>query len=198
MAIRTSMIVLAAGASRRTGSENKLLLPFNGRTILESTLTSILAVDTEEVIVVTGYEADRLAPFLSLLPVRIVHNADYGLGMSTSIRAGVLAARGAVGICLADMPFIDPGTVKTLVQTLELRSDSIILPFFQGQPGHPVLFGERFKEELIHLDGDKGARSIIETHGDDVVRVDTRDPGILRDIDTVEEYQQALKFSTEY
>ena len=182
------MIVLAGGASRRTGAENKLLLPFLGRTIIESTISSILAAGADDVIVVTGHDAERIRSRLSGFPIRIVHNAGYEQGMSTSIRAGVQAAQGAVGICLADMPFIAPSTVRTLIEALENHPDKIIVPTYGETTGHPVLFAARYREELLHLEGDRGARLIIQNHAGDLVQVETNDPGILRDIDTIEDY----------
>jgi molybdenum cofactor cytidylyltransferase len=85
-------IVLAAGMSERMAGENKLLLPFGDKTMLETTLGQILAASVGEVAVVTGHEAERVQVFLKNRRVKTVLNSDFAIGMTSSIQAGVRAA----------------------------------------------------------------------------------------------------------
>src|SRR4051812_43563463 len=99
-----SAIVLAAGLSQRMGNINKLLLKYNGKTIIETTLENILASEVDEVIVVTGYEDEKVKDVMKLLPVTITYNEDYAKGMTTSIQCGIEGAKeSGYMICLADM-----------------------------------------------------------------------------------------------
>lgn len=144
MAQFLSVIVLAAGLSRRMGKENKLLLPLGETTILEATLSHICTVKLGEIFVVIGHQAVAVKAVLvtstilyselkpsawfetsptvgiqKALPFTILTNNDYETGMTTSIQTGVQAAKeGSSGymICLSDMPFITPAEYAFLKQ----------------------------------------------------------------------------------
>lgn len=183
------LIVLAAGLSSRMGSTDKLDLPLDDSTVLERTVRAALAADAGFVVVVTGphdYSA-RLGPY----PVRVVRNSNYQEGMAASIRTGVGAAGADVtgyGIVLGDMPFIRPDTISQIAAHLDRQS--IVVPYFDATPGHPVFFARCYRRELLALRGDVGARSVVEAHADCVVRLETGDPGVLQDIDTAEAYRR--------
>ena len=85
-------IVLAAGRSSRMGSRNKLLELVNGKPMVARIAETALASGAVcPIIVVTGFEADRVAAALHSLDVTIVNNPDFEHGLSTSIRAGLTA-----------------------------------------------------------------------------------------------------------
>lgn len=181
------LIVLAAGQSTRMGSRNKLLLRLGDRNILEHSVAAAVEARVGDVFVVTGRH--NYGSVLASYAVQVVPNPDYEEGMASSIRAGVKAAgpdASAFGILLADMPFIRPATITRLAK--HLGSGAIVVPRVDGNPGHPVLFAERYRTDLLTLRGDVGARSVLQAHEENVVYVDTDDPGILQDIDTEEAY----------
>jgi len=105
-------------------------------------------------------------------------------GMGASLAHGVAQARGADGwvVALADMPRIPPDTVKSVITALQ-HGALIAAPVYKGERGHPVGFGAALRDELIALDGDQGARALLERHRDSVQLIDCEDPGILLDID---------------
>jgi molybdenum cofactor cytidylyltransferase len=105
-------------------------------------------------------------------------------GMGASLAHGVAQARGADGwvVALADMPRIQPATVKSVISALQ-QGALIAAPAYKGERGHPVGFGAPLREELLALDGDQGARALLERHRDAVQLVECDDPGILVDID---------------
>ena len=113
---------------------------------------------------------------------------DANLGMGHSLACAVRATREARGwvIALADMPCLDSGTIRSLARQLAAGAD-IVVPFHQGQRGHPVGFAARFGEELTQLTGDAGARSLLRDHAASIVRIEVDDPGVLQDIDTRED-----------
>src|ERR1700754_4804500 len=110
-----SAILLAAGSSRRMGSINKLLLPWQGQPIVAATAANILAAGIKEVIVVTGHQAPAITAALAHLPVQFVHNPRHEEGMTSSIQTGVRNTTGnGYMICLADMVLLTAEDYKLL------------------------------------------------------------------------------------
>lgn len=177
-------LVLAAGLSRRAGPVNKLLIDVDGRPMVATVAERVLAAGYAPVHVVTGFEAVRVEAALSDLDVVFVRNPDFEDGMAASIRHGVGAlADDAAGVLIAlgDMPWVTVATLAAL--RAEISNDAIRRPVMDGRPGNPVLFGRRFFPELAALDGDRGAKSVIQTHTEAVTDVAVNDPGIFRDLD---------------
>ena len=116
---------------------------------------------------------------------------DAHLGMARSFLCGIDASRDADGwiIGLGDMPFVRALTIRAVAAQVA-HSGRIAVPSYEGKRGHPVGFGHLYRDELLKLDGDEGARSVIARHAPDVEIVDCDDPGILRDIDTAADLEQ--------
>lgn len=197
-----TVLLLAAGRSTRMNGANKLLLPFRGRTILETTLSALEAAALGDILVVLGHESGQLEPLLENRPCRKVFNPDFETGMSSSIRSGVAAARaGSTGymICLADMPLITATTYRLLAQEFQNRytadPGAIVRPQFDGQPGHPVLFSAAYREELLGLEFPEGARPVLQAHPEHIFPVAVPTDEILCDADTAEGYQRLLERS---
>ena len=192
-----SAIILAAGSSRRMEGQNKLLLPFGNKTILETVIEALLSIDLREIILVTGHEHEQVVSLVSAYPVWPVHNPDYRMGMAASIKTGVAALQfqdAGILICPGDMPFISPALVKKLAAVFRSAPEGmIVLPFSEGRHGHPVIFSPHFQEELLQIEGDKGARSLIQRHPEAVIKVPVSDSQIFGDIDTPEEYRKFFK-----
>ncbi len=204
-----SAIVLAAGMSRRMGKENKLLLPFSGKTMLETTIGNILmARDITprtayqeaalEIIVVTGHEADRVRAAIQHLPVTIVHNPDYTTGMTGTIQAGVRQASGkGYMICLADMPLVNPSDYSLLMHSFEgqvaLNPKCICLPGYRQEQGNPVIFSAWYRDAILAHKAPEGCREIAQAHRDFIFRVSMPADSILRDIDDEGDYRQTVE-----
>jgi len=192
-----SAIVLAAGESRRMGEQNKLLLPFRGKTLLETVVDNILASNAFETIVVVGHQAEQIEKVLSNRDVRFVKNPRYRNGMTTSIQAGVnTASPQASGfmICLSDLPFITPSAFNRLidcftqVSAAEIRA--IVQPEFKGQPGNPVIFPAAYKSEILEHTGANGCKAIVAAHLEKITRIKMKSDHILRDIDVLGDYER--------
>jgi len=155
-------VVLAAGRSTRMGPINKLLAPLAGRPMVRAVVDELEGSSARPVVVVTGYEADRVEKALGGTGVRLVHNPEYREGLSGSIRTGIMAlpesAQAAV-ICLGDMPLVTSKHVDKLVAAFDpAEGREICVPVFEGKRGNPVLFARRFFEEIAAVRGDVGAR----------------------------------------
>ena len=183
-------IILSAGESKRTGKP-KLLLPLRESTILEQTIDNFLKSKVNEVIVVVGYRAEEMTSLIANRPVIVTVNPVYRHGMSTSIAAGLSLTSDktqAVMFALADQPFIDTQTINHLIKVFSAGNKGIAIPIYQGRRGHPVIFANKYREELLRLKGDIGGREIIGRHLDDVLEVEVKCEGIYIDIDTMDGY----------
>jgi molybdenum cofactor cytidylyltransferase len=183
-------ILLAAGASRRMGSD-KLGLPWRNSTVLSSTLARWMAVpELDEILLVRRHDS----PELRRPDIKILVNAFADEGMGSSLR---LAARSlpsgtrAVVVGLADMPEIASGTISSLVQAWrQLGPAGIVAPVHGGRRGHPVVLGSQHFPALRALTGDQGGRVILQDRADDLQLVDVDDPGVLVDLDTPADLEQ--------
>lgn len=177
-------ILLAAGSGSRFGG-GKLVHPLpDGTPIGVASLRNLRhALGQTLAVVRNGDDALRRLLETEGIAVRICHDAQSG--MARSLVCGIDASRDADGwvIALGDMPFVLPQTINAIVERI-VQSGRIAIPAYRGQRGHPVAFGRRYLDELLNLQGDEGARSVIRRHPHDLDIIDCDDRGILRDIDT--------------
>ena len=191
MNARITALILAAGKSSRMGDQNKLLLPFKDGTILSHVFDEISKSNSDNALVVTGNEADKIKNLISG-NAQIIHNPDFADGLSTSIKKGVSALPGdcdGVMICLGDMPYITTNEYNKLIEKFE--NDKIIIPVSKGKMGNPLIFSKQYFDELMRLSGDKGARSLLQKYTDKIIRVEMHSDVSFKDIDTFEEYQDS-------
>jgi molybdenum cofactor cytidylyltransferase len=177
-------LLLAAGGARRFGSQ-KLVAKVGGVPIVRRAAEA-LASDVDELVVVTGSDGALVRDALAGLNVRWVENAEWAAGLSTSLRAGILAVKreaSAVVIALGDQPGLDPKLVRTVIDTWRVTGKTIVAARYRGARGHPVLLDRAVYDEASEVHGDVGARTLIERDAGRVayVEVDTDAP---RDVDT--------------
>lgn len=192
-----SAIVLAAGLSTRMGEVNKLLLPFKDKTVIVSVVDNIINSGFEEVIVVTGYDAEKMENLLKHLDTKIVRNEDFKKGMTSSIQKGVSIAKGdSYMICLGDMPFITNGDYLHIRTSFENNRQSneacICVATYKNKKGNPVIFSSFYKNEILKQSNTEGCKEIILSNKQNVYNVEMNTANILKDIDTSDDYNQAL------
>jgi len=183
---RVQMIVLAAGLSQR--HPGKLLTSLDGQTAIAKTLWSLLDAGLHP-IVVLGADDEELRQEVRRFTgsgVRVVTNSHPEAGMASSIRIGVEAILNdadAIGIHLADKPFCHSETVSLLLAEWERLQPLALVPRWRGQHGHPVLFYEALRSELMQLEGDSGGKALLRDLGQKAVTVDVEDEGVVLDMD---------------
>jgi molybdenum cofactor cytidylyltransferase len=192
-----SAIVLAAGEAKRMG-QNKVLLPWRGKTLLEHVLDQLLHSRVDEIILVLGHEAGRIREKISAQGIKIVVNPAYQEGMSASLRQGLSImdkAAEAFLVVLGDQPGIRKERINQLIEAFHnsLPRKNIVLPSYRNRPGHPVLFSVQYREEIGRLKGDVGGRQILADHPEDILFLEMDTEEVLQDIDTPEDYQEYLK-----
>jgi len=188
-------ILLAAGRSLRMG-QTKQLLPFANSTVLEQTIDRHLASNTDKLIVVLGYHAEKIKRIIASRPIEIITNTNYEMGMSTSIIAALKSLNTkteAILIGLGDQPLIESRTINMLIDEYRRQQKGIIVPIYQKKRGHPIIMNIKYKKELSEMTDDIGARGIIRRHPDDVMEIPVTDEGVCIDIDTPDSYQSAIK-----
>jgi molybdenum cofactor cytidylyltransferase len=181
MSIRA--LLLAAGAARRFGAD-KLAAPLpDGTPVGVAAARNLLAAGCD-VLAVMRASGAGIGPALAALDVPVVGCEDAELGMAHSLACGVRASADADGwiVALADMPFVRPATIAAVAAALGAGAE-IAAPSLDGRRGHPVGFSARWREELLALHGDVGARALLAAHADRILMVPVADPGILRDLD---------------
>jgi molybdenum cofactor cytidylyltransferase len=180
-------IVLAAGKSERMGFP-KALLKLGQQTFLERILGAIKQSSIERTVVVVGRHRDEIQNAFPDLP--LVFNPIWEQGMTTSFQAGIRALpqgiEGAV-LFLVDHPWIEPATIRALVA--RLQPGGIVVPVFAGRRGHPVVFSNAVMQEILALGPDVGANTVVRRDPARVVEMTIDAPGILRDIDTAEQFE---------
>lgn len=190
-------IILAAGQSRRMGFP-KMLLTFNGRTMIENVISNVSESKVENSIVVLGAERDKLVKLMDKLNVRYCYNEKYKEGMLSSVKCGFrnLPTRyNAVLVFQGDQPLVSPNVINAVIGAYLSSEKGIAIPVFKNRRGHPILISERYKDEIEKLNPAKGLRSLADKFSDDVLEVDTDDEGILRDFDTYEEYMKGINLT---
>ncbi len=157
-------IVLAAGRSSRLGRP-KQLLPVLGEPLLRHTIHRALASSLGNVVLVVGHDANAIRDAVAGLPLVVVFNPDAALGQSTSVRAGLAALSpdvDAVVFILGDQPAIDPNVIDALIAEWTESRAPVLAPLYADGIGNPVLFDRRVFPELAALQGDTGARPVVQ------------------------------------
>ena len=175
----TNAIVLAAGGSSRLGRP-KQLLDYHGEPLIVHAVRVALGAKCERTIVVWS----DAAPLPRLPEVELIENRDWREGISSSIRAAVSASGSAARLLftLVDQPLVTSGHLRALIDT----DAPIVATGYRGIAGVPAVFGPQFRDELLALRGDRGARAVIETHGAAIVPFEAA----AIDIDREEDYRK--------
>lgn len=180
-------IILAAGLGRRfdpSGQHLKLLaLMGDGKTMVRRVCETALSV-LDEVLLVCDVHEQALRQALSDLPVRFISAPEAIRGMGVSLKAGVQAVTPQYGyvVLLADMPWLRPSSVAAVAQAVQ-DGAGIVRPVFNGQPGNPVGFGLEWREQLLALADEQGARDLLQANKGQTLFVPLVDEGIVRDVD---------------
>jgi len=197
-----SAVVLAAGLSRRMGT-NKLVLPFGERTVLAQVISVLQSCPLGEIVVVTGHEHEKVEEMLGRYPgrkgsgFRFVYNPDYATGeMLSSIQAGLVAMReashcDAALIVLGDQPHIERRIVDQVIAAH--KPGAIVIPSFNRHGGHPILIDRACWPEVLALPLNANLREVLRAHADWLHYLEVDTETILRDVDTPEDYGQAVR-----
>ncbi len=179
------------------GEENKLLLHFRGHPMIRHVAEQLLEAGVEEVLVVLGHEAHQIGAALEDLPVRLIFNENYCLGMTSSIQAGVCALSpgcAAFMVCLGDMPLLSGAHYAALVHFFEEKKKThpapILRPAGSKGQGHPVLFDAHYIPAILACGESEGCREVIQQNRGHFFGFPSEDEAWFLDLDERKDYEQ--------
>ena len=178
-------IVLAAGFSSRFGSNKLLAHLSNGKSVFQQTVERIVEAFPKRLIVTRPEMVAQLQTLAQGTSILSFDHSAQGMGATLAFAVRQIGDWDGCVVCLGDMPFIEASTYRCI--TAQTTPDSIVTPVFNSQMGNPVAFGKNLFTDLGALTGSKGGRKLIEMHPSAVRKLQVSDPGILQDIDTLEE-----------
>lgn len=183
-------VILASGNSARFG-KNKLLVPVQGKPMIERAFEAVPAQALSDVVVITQYE--DIEALAGRFGFRCVRNRSPELGLSHSVRLGTLALRECCdGILyqVADQPWLKRESVSRMLEVFRAHPGSIVSMSCGGRRGNPCVFPKTCFDELCRLTGDRGGRAVIEGNGHPLILFEAAGAE-LADIDTPEDLIQS-------
>lgn len=189
--MKAGVILLAAGRSRRFGSDKRNAQLENGQTLIEASIAAIKDSGLP-LLVCLGRPDTALAATLAGRGISATLCDEAALGMGHTLSHGVRerpADWEGVLVALADMPWIRPDSYLAIAR--QLTPDTIVAPCHEGRRGNPVGFGAAFFELLAVTTGDSGARGILASNPGAVRELALDDPGLLQDVDTPDALRDA-------
>lgn len=181
--MRVAAVVPAAGAAERFGGK-KLLADVRGSTLIARTVASLRDAGVQDIVLVVGPDT---GPLVDAPDVRTVLNPDPSRGMFSSLQAGLAdLLADAILILPGDMPFVDPRTIRSLLQTFEARG-GIVSPRCAGKRGHPVVLPPTLRDEIVAADPSGTLHHVLAAHRTERIDLDVDDRGVLRDVDRPED-----------
>ncbi|CAN5579490.1 hypothetical protein BH11BAC3_BH11BAC3_21810 [soil metagenome] len=193
------IVLLAAGASSRMGRPKQLLM-YQGKTLLDHSITSAKKSRAKKIVLVIGANEDAIIKSVTSHGITIVKNEYWEQGMSSSIKAGLQnlltedPAIESVIFMACDQPFVTAVLLNKLIDTHEQIQKPIVASSYGNSAGIPALFDKTIFASLMTLTGDKGAKKIISQHPDLVHTIEFAEGN--SDIDTISDYEQLLKQTT--
>jgi len=194
--VSINAIILAAGESRRMG-QPKLLMPFGEATVIDTVIGEIIRSGVNDIIIVLGSEKDRIRNQVKDYPLIIVENPEYHDGMLSSIQCGLRALpdnTDAILVLLGDQPMIPASVINDVINAYRQTKKGIIIAVHNGKRGHPILFDKKYKQEVEQFNSDQSLHDLTRRNPEDILEIEVGTPVILRDIDTIEDYNKELKY----
>ncbi|MCS5625200.1 MAG: nucleotidyltransferase family protein [Candidatus Marinimicrobia bacterium] len=179
-------LILAAGGSSRMGDENKLMMPFQGKPMLNHVVNASLNSNLTQTFVVVGHQSSEIKNLVQSDDIQCVENEQWETGMASSIVAGISQLKQFDGflILLGDMPLVTPELINEII--VHSSADKIVIPIKDGLHGNPVFFGSKFRDELLTLYGDSGAKKVIQNNLSSMIKIKIQSNTIFKDYDTKE------------
>ena len=201
-------VVLAAGMSTRMG-RNKLLLTFRDKPLVVHAVDTLLASTVDEIIMVLGHESDKVCDQIEdsarevanrgqRSRLRLIKNPDFRDGLSTSVRTGVQAVSPeatAIMIYLADQPLLEPADVDRITEAFaaaKAENKMIVVPFFKGERGNPVILDASLRDSILGIVGDVGCKGVIKRYPEKVYALEMENDHVVRDVDDAQAYEKLV------
>jgi molybdenum cofactor cytidylyltransferase len=176
-------LILAAGSGSRFGG-GKLMAPWRDGALIDGALAAAKAAPVRQVLGVVGADP-RVTDYLRDKGVVVIEAEHHAQGLSASLKAGIAAlpkdASGVI-VFLGDMPLVPTEVVTALAEALASGAPAAV-PVLEGRIGNPAAFSTALFSAVLALEGDRGARMLLEGLGEALVRIPTAHKGVLIDVD---------------
>ncbi len=190
-----SAIILSAGASTRMGSP-KALLKIGEKTFLQHIVDELHSANVSEIVIVLGADAEKIQSTLDWFDGDVVVNNDWQRGQLSSLITGInfLEKKNIDGVivCPVDHPLISAKLISELASAFYSANKKIIIPVFNKQRGHPIIFSKELFSEIQNAPLEVGAKAVVRKSSDEVFEMESDERGILVNIDTMEQYQEII------
>lgn len=186
-------IILASGFSTRM-NKDKLMMKLGNEFIIEFVLKNAVNSKLDDLILV--YRNNDIAKLSLNTKIRLVYNGEAYHGQSESIKLGILNAQENSDylFLLGDQPFVFSSIIDRIIDEYNINKGKIIVPYYMGQRGNPVIIPNEYRNELLSLSGDEGARKIIHKYKDIIKKVKFDNSIYNLDIDNINDYERAKEF----
>jgi molybdenum cofactor cytidylyltransferase len=192
--IAVGAVLLAAGSGSRMGNKPKSLLELGGIALIRRQIIALSGAGVDELVVVLGHHAERIALAVQEFPVTVVHNPAPDAGQVSSLRIGLQALSPKIDtvlVALADQPLINSQDISDLIGAYKQRpiGAQVVQPEVDAQPGNPVMFSGDVCEQILAGEARLGCRQWQATHPDQVHRWATTNQRYRTDVDTPEDIE---------
>ncbi len=193
--LRITAIILAAGLSTRMGSP-KMLLDWQGSTVLETVLKTVTESPIDDVILVYGAWKNEILKITGKFPIQPVYNPDFSNGsMLVSLQTGlshIHEPSDGFMVILGDQPMLSKTVIEKVMLDFRSTGKMLVLPSFNYRRGHPWLINISLKNEILGIEEPRTLRDFLKNHETEIFYSVVDDPTILADLDTPEDYQKYI------
>lgn len=183
-------IILAAGFSNRMG-QDKLLLEIEGQKILERVILATKNSQLDDIVLI--YRTKEVKELGEKYNIKTLYNKNAKLGQSQSVILGVQEAEGdAYMFFVGDQPYLTSNLIDNIILEHKRDKNKIVIPYYKNNICMPILFPSNYRENLLHVEGDKGGKEIIANNPDMIIRVDVEEEKLICDVDTQEDYEKLI------
>lgn len=189
-------VVLAAGQSLRMGTP-KMILPWKSHSIIWQVVNTLSQAGINDIVVVTGGAREQVESALAGTAARFSYNPDYDrTEMLYSLQVGIQALPEtcrALLVALGDQPMIEENVIRMVVNQYLATQAPLVIPSYQMHRGHPWLVEASYWRDLLEMSPRQTMRDFIQAHSSQITYVAVNTPSILKDIDTLEDYQNHFR-----
>ena len=192
--VSVGAILLAAGSGSRMGNRPKSLLELGGIALIRRQIIALSGAGVDELVVVLGHHAERIALAVQEFPVTVVHNPEPDAGQVSSLRTGLQALSPKIDtvlVALADQPLINSQDINDLIGAYKKRPAGtlVVQPEVDGQPGNPVMFSGEVREQILAGEARLGCKQWQAANPEQVHRWASTNQRYRTDVDTPEDIE---------
>ena len=187
-----SVIVLAAGQSKRMDGDNKLIKKYNKKYLINHIIGTLIKSKVNKIIVVLGFQNSKVKKIIAKnKKIRFVYNKNYKSGMASSIKAGLKRiSKKNTGFLIvqADMPLISKKIINSLYYAVKNNDKEIVVPIYKKKMGNPIGFNISMIKILNKIKGDTGAKKMVKSNKKKLNLIKINSKSIFKDFNTQRDF----------